>query len=124
MIVGGMVDELISCYLIKCIYMVVYLMGKLVVIYYCIMEYFCVYMCLWLCLEIGCMYQICVYMVYIIYLLVGDLVYGGCLCLLKGVLEVFIFMLCKFDCQVLYVIMLCFYYLIFGIEMEWYVFIL
>lgn len=56
MIVGGMVEKLIGCYVIKWIYMVVYEMGKLVIMYYCVVEKFCVYMCLCLCLEIGCIY--------------------------------------------------------------------
>lgn len=124
MIVGGTVDELISRYSIKRIYMAVYSMGKLAVIYYRIMEYFRVYTRLRLRLEIGRTYQIRVYMVYIIYSLVGDSVYGGRSRSLKGVSEVFIFTLRKFDRQALYVIMLRFYYSIFGIEMEWYAFIL
>lgn len=53
MIVGGTVDELISRYSIKRIYMAVYSMGKLAVIYYRIMEYFRVYTRLRLRLEIG-----------------------------------------------------------------------
>lgn len=56
MVVGGLVDVFIGCYLIKWIYMVVREMGKFVVIYYCVIEKFCVYIYVRLKFEIGCMY--------------------------------------------------------------------
>lgn len=56
MVVGGIVDVFIGRYVIKCMYMVVCEMGKLVVIYFCVIEKFCVYMYLCLKFEIGCMY--------------------------------------------------------------------
>lgn len=68
------------------------------------------------CLEMGCMYQICVYMVYIGCLLLGDLVYGSCC----GGIIGFSDNGCEFKefcCQVLYVVILGFEYLVMGEQM-------
>lgn len=56
MVVGGVVDVFIGRYVIKCIYMVVREMGKFVIIYYWVIEKFCVYIYLRFKFEIGWIY--------------------------------------------------------------------
>lgn len=53
--------------------------GKNVVIYYEVVECFDGFMLVQMMFKIGCMYQFCVYMLFFGYLLVGDMMYGGCL---------------------------------------------
>lgn len=70
------------------------------------------------CLEIGCIYQICVYMVYIGYLLIGDDDYGlGFKIKINWFEDLLKLVVVGFKCQVLYVGLLVFEYFVMGIIM-------
>lgn len=101
----GMIDVLIGWYFNYFWKFVVVLDGKLLVMYYEMLEVFFGVFLLEIYLEMGCMYQICVYMVVYWYFCVGDLLYGVDLILLVWF---------GFMWQWLYVYWLGFVYLMMG----------
>lgn len=93
--------ELLLCYdlLIKLCYVVDFEYGCYVLIFWCVIECYECWSRVELMLIIGCLYQLCVYMFFIGYLLFGDCFYVN--------FEVFV----VYECLCLYVSLLCLIYL-------------